>query len=123
MKVDIEGEEYETLWSMLQKKSLCQGVVDQVFVEAHKWGDITEWQDERTYAALQKRIGQADCGLGGIPSQVLEFDDETYVLDDPEGEQREARRITFVWRLKQCVFMVSLLGVASFSYYTYQLKM
>jgi FkbM family methyltransferase len=82
MKMDIEGAEYETVWRMLQQKVFCQGTVDSVFFEAHPWGDVSNWKDNRTYAALRKHISEADCGVGGAATNVTDLDDETFGLDD-----------------------------------------
>jgi len=84
MKVDIEGAEYATVWRMLQKKVLCQGVVDAAFFESHPWGDVSDWKDNRTYAALVKHISGAACGMGGKPTSVMALDDETYRQDTAE---------------------------------------
>merc|ERR1719217_409746 len=93
MKMDIEGAEYETVWRMLQKKVLCQGTVDSVFFEAHPWGDVTNWKDNRTYDALRNHIKSADCGVGGAATIVSDLDDETFVLDDVSIQQYwEAKR-------------------------------
>jgi len=84
MKVDIEGAEYETVWRMLQRRVLCQGVVDAAFFESHAWGDVSDWKDNRTYAALVKHINGAECGMGGKPTAVMALDDETYRQDTAE---------------------------------------
>jgi len=84
MKVDIEGAEYETVWRMLQQKVLCQGTIDMTFIESHAWGDVTDWQDERTFGALLNRIQKADCGSAGIPTRVSFLDDESFEHDEPD---------------------------------------
>merc|ERR1719181_1511795 len=80
---------------MLQQKVFCQGTIDSVFFEAHPWGDVTNWKDNRTYAALRNHISGADCGIGGAATSVTDLDDETFVLDDVSIQQYwEAKRET-----------------------------
>jgi len=92
MKVDIEGAEYETIWRMLQQRTLCKGTVDKAFFESHQWGDVTDWKDDRTFQALVTHIAAADCGLGGVATEVTSLDDETFVLDEPEEELKQMRK-------------------------------
>jgi len=116
VKVDIEGAEYETVFNMLQKKALCQGTVDEAFFESHAWGDVTNWQDDRTFAALQKHIAAADCGLGGKPTKVTDLDDETFKNDDPQAEWKAAEakaiqiEVLTAMREKGIMFVIMILA-------------
>jgi len=126
MKVDIEGAEYETVFNMLQKKALCQGTVDEAFFESHAWGDVTNWQDDRTFAALQKHIAAADCGLGGKPTKVTDLDDETFKNDDPQAEWKAAEakaiqiEVLTAMREKGIMFVIVILASLIVFYFGYQ---
>jgi len=105
MKLDIEGAEYETLASMMQKSALCTNVVEEALIEVHAWGDIKDWVSgsggksishgvhPRSFEAIKQRMsGLLSSGAcGGKVTGVSELDDESYAIDVDEdffGSQR-----------------------------------
>merc|ERR1719258_481515 len=99
MKVDIRGAEYETVWHMLENKVLCRGTVDTLLIHPYNEadvrmypnGDADNWQDERTFAALQKHVQQGDCGQLGKASTVTLLDDKTFGSDEAFGDVEAAK--------------------------------
>jgi len=94
MKMDIEGAEYETLASMMQKSALCTNLVEEAFIEVHAWGDVQNWVSgsgesispgvhPRSFAAIEQRMdGLLVSGAcGGKVTKVSELDDESYAND------------------------------------------
>jgi len=86
MKVDIAGAEYETVWRMLQMGVLCQGRIDAAMFSDHSFGDISGWQDERSYASMAKRINASDCGVGGVPTRLYKVNSEAVITDYSPAE-------------------------------------
>lgn len=97
MKMDIEGAEYETLNSMLQKSALCTNDIEKALIEVHAWGKITDWVSgsggeliqgvhPRSFEAIEQRMdGLLSSGAcGGKVTEVLELDDESYANDVDE---------------------------------------
>lgn len=108
MKVDIEGAEYETVWRMLQQGVLCQGTVDMAFFEAHQWGDVSDWKDDRTYDALRKHIQAADCGIEGVPTKVTFLDDESFGHDEEDVQSLRAYEVQKSILEKRALYMLAL---------------
>jgi len=86
MKMDIEGAEYATIAHMLHEKVLCSRTIEQAAVEAHTWGDISTWNDERNIDAISRRVANEGCSSGPA-TKVIWLDDESYVhdVDTPFG--------------------------------------
>jgi len=95
MKMDIEGAEYETLASMLQRSALCTDVVEEALIEVHAWGEIETWVSDssgrpfgrgihpRSFDAIKQRMGDMllSGACGGKVTVVSELDDESYAND------------------------------------------
>jgi len=86
MKVDIAGAEYETTWRMLQMGVLCQGRIDAAMFNDHSFGDISGWQDERSYASMAKRINASDCGVGGVATRLYQVNSDAVITDYSPAE-------------------------------------
>jgi FkbM family methyltransferase len=103
LSMDIEGAEYEVLARLMQESVMCESLVKSAVVEAHEWGEISNWGDARTFAAsthprsfkgIEQRLAQLKDFDWCKPSQVSEvqsLDDETYAadVDDRFGDLSE----------------------------------
>lgn len=77
MKMDIEGAEYATIGHMIDEKVLCQGSVDSAFIEAHAWGNTTQWKFNRSYAGIEQAVNGARCDTKQH-TILIDLDDESY---------------------------------------------
>jgi len=81
MKMDIEGAEYATIGHMIDEKVLCQGSVDLAFIEAHAWGNTTQWKFNRSYAGIEQAVNGARCDAKQHTT-LINLDDESYHEDN-----------------------------------------
>jgi GR25 family glycosyltransferase involved in LPS biosynthesis len=122
MKVDIGGAEYETVSSMIREKVLCRGVVDAASVQAYPYGDVSRWQDNRTHEAILKRIHESSCGKQGVPSELVDVDDQMYSTDHPEDDIVEWKARTAHARWRESVKMVCFAALFLLAFYVFTLQ-
>jgi len=100
LTMDIEGAEYETLAQMMRMNVLCQDIIDNVLISAHKYGDTEHWRGgrnhTRSFREIEWRMQQLSlakvCGSAGV-SKVAAFEDNTYSqdLDEHFGSHYDRR--------------------------------
>lgn len=80
VKMDIEGSEFTVMPSMLQRKLLCKGTIDTFLIEWHERFMSTD-ADKQMARNVRKETQKGIPCDSGANTNVVAFDDESYLLD------------------------------------------
>lgn len=80
MRMDIGSYEYEVILRLIEAQQLCQGTIDNALLAVYRKGINDEWQDERTFDAIDRRVQGIDCANATWPTALWHIADEALLL-------------------------------------------
>lgn len=77
VKMDIEGSEFSVLPLLLRRGLLCSDKIQAIVLEYHEWA---KGDHALTMPHFRKQLDAQEC----LPTLIIDFDDESYMLDGKE---------------------------------------